>query len=126
MTAQATFVRAEMAMAMPPPLMHTGVAAWLRQRFFGGVVNSLLTIVCAALLVALLWPTVKFLIVDAVWVGTSRDACLQETAGREVGACWPFIAAKFNQFMYGFYPREQQWRVTLTYAIGVILLVPLL
>jgi general L-amino acid transport system permease protein len=28
--------------------------------------------------------------------------------------------------MYGFYPQDQQWRVNLTYALGVILLVPLL
>src|SRR5262249_22898798 len=126
MTAQATFVRAEMVMAMQPPLMQAGLPAWLRQRLFGGVANSLLTIVCGALLIVLLWPTIKFLIIDAVWIGTSRDACLQETAGRDVGACWPFIAAKFNQFMYGFYPQDQQWRVNLTYGIGVVLLVPLL
>jgi general L-amino acid transport system permease protein len=28
--------------------------------------------------------------------------------------------------MYGFYPQDQQWRVDLTYALGAILLVPLL
>jgi general L-amino acid transport system permease protein len=28
--------------------------------------------------------------------------------------------------MYGFYPQDQQWRVNLTYALGVLLLVPLL
>jgi general L-amino acid transport system permease protein len=46
--------------------------------------------------------------------------------GREVGACWPFVRAKFAQFMYGFYPESEQWRVNLTYALGAILLVPLL
>src|SRR5262249_59132979 len=39
---------------------------------------------------------------------------------------WPFIKAKFAQFMYGFYPASQQWRVDVTYALGAILLVPLL
>jgi general L-amino acid transport system permease protein len=43
-----------------------------------------------------------------------------------VGACWPFIQAKFGQFMFGFYPDDERWRVNLTYALGVILLVPLL
>src|SRR5215475_13693992 len=28
--------------------------------------------------------------------------------------------------MYGFYPQAEQWRVNLTYALGVILLIPLL
>ncbi len=74
----------------------------------------------------LLWPTVRFLFIDAVWDGASRIDCLSETIGREVGACWPFIKAKFAQFMYGFYPESEQWRVNLTYALGVILLVPLL
>jgi general L-amino acid transport system permease protein len=74
----------------------------------------------------LVWPTVKFLLIDAVWDGSSRVDCLAQTVGREVGACWPFIFAKFGQFMYGFYPESQQWRVDLAYALGLILLVPLL
>jgi general L-amino acid transport system permease protein len=65
-------------------------------------------------------------VIDAVWEGAGREACLEEKLGRTVGACWPFIAARFSQFMYGFYPASEVWRVNLTYAIGVILLVPLL
>jgi general L-amino acid transport system permease protein len=66
------------------------------------------------------------MLIDAVWHGTSRTDCLAETVGRPVGACWPFIGAKFAQFMYGFYPADEVWRVNLTYAIGLALLVPLL
>ena len=78
------------------------------------------------MLAALIWPTVRFMFIDAVWDGSSRVDCLPETVGRPVGACWPFIAAKFAQFMYGFYPASEVWRVNLTYAIGLALLVPLL
>ena len=83
---------------------------------------------CSApsILAALVWPAIRFLLIDAVWDGSSRVDCLAETVGRPVGACWPFIAAKFAQFMYGFYPADQVWRVNLTYAVGVVLLVPLL
>ena len=77
----------------------------------------------SAVLAALIWPAVKFLLIDAVWTGSSREDCTVAGAGRTVGACWPFIAAKFRQFMYGFYPAEEQWRVNLTYAIAVVLLV---
>ena len=45
---------------------------------------------------------------------------------RHVGACWPFIQAKFSQFIYGFYPEPERWRVNLTFLIAAILLVPLL
>jgi general L-amino acid transport system permease protein len=85
-----------------------------------------LTLISAVVIALLVWPTVKFMLIDAVWTGSSRVDCLPETVGREVGACWPFIKAKFAQFMYGFYPAAQAWRVDLTYAIGVALLVPLL
>jgi general L-amino acid transport system permease protein len=78
----------------------------------------------------LLWfvavPALKFLLVDAVWSGTDRNACLAENAGHPVGACWPFIEAKFPQLMYGFYPEPERWRVNLTYLLAAILLLPLL
>jgi general L-amino acid transport system permease protein len=77
-------------------------------------------------LVALLWPTVGFLLIDAVWRGTERTDCLPETVGHRVGACWPFIAAKFDQLMYGFYPADQRWRANLVYGLGALLLAPLL
>jgi len=43
-----------------------------------------------------------------------------------VGACWPFIQAKFTQFIYGFYPEAERWRVNLTFILAAILLLPLL
>jgi general L-amino acid transport system permease protein len=65
-------------------------------------------------------------LVDAVWQGTDRTACLAETVGRDVGACWPFIAARFDQLMFGFYPESERWRVVLVYGLGAMLLAPLL
>src|SRR3954470_10788307 len=126
MDAQAAFVRQELIAPLDPPPVSTGVPGWLRQRLFGSVPNAILTVVSLAILAALIWPTVKFLVIDAVWSESSRTDCLPETAGHPVGACWPFIAAKFDQFMYGFYPQDQQWRVNLTYTLGAILLTPLL
>jgi general L-amino acid transport system permease protein len=43
-----------------------------------------------------------------------------------VGACWPFIQAKFSQFIYGFYPEPERWRVNLVFILGAVLLLPLL
>jgi amine acid ABC transporter, permease protein, 3-TM region, His/Glu/Gln/Arg/opine family len=78
----------------------------------------------------LLWftvvPAVKFLLVDAVWTGKDRTACLPEAAGHMVGACWPFVQAKFSQFIYGFYPEAERWRVNLTFFLAALLLLPLL
>jgi general L-amino acid transport system permease protein len=120
------FVRQQLIAPMEPPRSVVGRPAWLRQKLFGSPLNTIVTLLSAIILAALIWPTVRFLVIDAVWTGSSRTDCLAETAGRPVGACWPFIAAKFRQFMYGFYPGDQIWRVNLTYAIGLALLAPLL
>ena len=122
--AQSSYIRRAVVEPEPPPA--SAAPARTRARLFDGPFNTALTLVSIVIIVALAWPTVKFLFIDAVWTGSSRLDCLSETVGREVGACWPFIKAKFAQFMYGFYPASHQWRVDVTYALGAILLVPLL
>jgi general L-amino acid transport system permease protein len=121
-----TYVRRELIAPLPPPLATSGMLGFLRQRLFGGALNIILTLLSLLVILVVLPSLLRFLIIEAVWSGTSRTDCLAETLGRPVGACWPFVAAKFRQFMYGFYPEAEQWRVNLTYALGVILLVPLL
>jgi general L-amino acid transport system permease protein len=123
---ETAFVRRELIAPLPPPLATRGLLGFVRWRLFGGVLNTVLTLVGLVLLLLLVPPAVRFLLIDAVWSGSSRTDCLAETLGRPVGACWPFIFAKFRQFMYGFYPEAEQWRVNLTYALGVALLIPLL
>jgi len=125
-SSQQPYIRRALVEPAPPPVASGDVLTRTRARLFDGAFNIALTLLSAVVIVSLVWPTVKFLFIDAVWTGSSRVDCLPETVGREVGACWPFIKAKFTQFMYGFYPESEQWRVNVTYALGAILLVPLL
>ena len=74
MDAHPAFVRHELIAPLEPPRVTTGVPGWLRQRLFGSVPNAILTLVSFAILAALIWPTVKFLVIDAVWAGSSRAA----------------------------------------------------
>ncbi|HEY3643314.1 MAG TPA: amino acid ABC transporter permease [Xanthobacteraceae bacterium] len=120
------FVRAEIIAPALPPRLHVSLLALIRGRLFNSIGNSILTVLGIVGLAALALPTVRFLLLDAVWRGAQRTDCLTETVGREVGACWPFIAAKFDQLMYGFYPADQRWRVDLVYLCGALLLAPLL
>jgi general L-amino acid transport system permease protein len=122
----ASFVRQEIAPPRNAPVATTGILKFARERLFNSPFNILLTIVSALLLWVTIIPTVRFLLVDAVWTGTDRNACLQATVGHPVGACWPFIQAKFSQFVYGFYPDGERWRVNLTFILGALLLLPLL
>jgi general L-amino acid transport system permease protein len=123
---QAPFIRRALLEPEPPPAAGGDALTRGRARLFGGVFNTVLTVTSAVIIAALLWPALKFLLIDAAWTGSSRVDCLPETVGREVGACWPFIKAKFAQFMYGFYPASEHWRVDATYALGAALLAPLL
>ncbi|MFZ5734515.1 MAG: amino acid ABC transporter permease [Pseudomonadota bacterium] len=119
------FVRSQLVDQRPAPVKTTGFVGFLRTRLFNSPTNILLTIVSALLLWFTIVPSIKFLLIDAVWQGTDRNACLAK-GGVEVGACWPYIQAKLGQFIYGFYPQEQRWRVNLTFVLGALLLLPLL
>jgi general L-amino acid transport system permease protein len=120
------FVRQELVAERTAPIKTTGFIGFLRTRLFNSPTNILLTIVSILLLWFTVVPAVKFLLVDAVWTGKDRTACLSETAGHTVGACWPFVQAKFSQFIYGFYPEAERWRVNLTFFLAALLLLPLL
>ncbi len=120
------YVRKDMLEAAPPPANLVGPWAWARDNLFSSVGNVILTLIGVGLILLLIPPLIKFMFIDAVWVGKDRDACLEEKVGRTVGACWPFIQAKFGQFLYGFYPIDERWRVNIVYALGVLLLVPLM
>jgi general L-amino acid transport system permease protein len=126
MTGRATFIRTELIEPRHAPVKTTGVVGFARERLFNSPLNIMMTVVGALLLWLILVPVVKFLFVDAVWTGSDRNACLEANVGRVVGACWPFVQAKFDQFIYGFYPADQRWRVNLTFVLGALLLLPLL
>ena len=121
-----SFVRRDLVPERAPPVKTTGFVGFLRTRLFNSPGNILLTIVSILLLWFTVVPAVKFLLVDAVWTGKDRTACLPEAAGHMVGACWPFVQAKFSQFIYGFYPEAERWRVNLTFVLAALLLLPLL
>lgn len=125
-TTPTVFVSGELKPERPAPVKTTGFIGFLRTRLFNTPTNILITIVCALLLWFVLVPAIRFMLIDAVWTGKDRNACLAKDASQTVGACWPFIQAKFSQFIYGFYPEAERWRVNLVFLLGAILLLPLL
>jgi general L-amino acid transport system permease protein len=120
------FVRKDLVAERAAPVKTTGFVGFVRTRLLNSPTNILLTIVGALLIWFTVVPSLRFLFVDAVWHGADRNACLEQNTGHPVGACWPYIAAKFDQLIYGFYPQPERWRVNLTFLLGAILLLPLL
>ena len=125
-TPSSIFVRQDLVPERPAPVKTTGFIGFLRTRLFNSPTNILITIVSALLLWFIVVPALKFVLFDAVWTGKDRTACLPKNPGDVVGACWPFIQAKFPQFIYGFYPEPERWRVNLVFILAAILLIPLL
>jgi general L-amino acid transport system permease protein len=124
--AASSFVRRELVPERAAPIKTTGFVGFLRTRLFNSPTNILLTVASLLLLWFTVIPAVKFLLIDAVWRGADREACLAQNAGHVVGACWPYVEAKFTQFIYGFYPEPERWRVNLTFTLAALLLLPLL
>ena len=100
--AASAFVRQDLVAERAAPIRTTGLVGFLRTRMFNSPTNILLTVLGVLLLWFTVIPAIKFLLVDAVWSGADREACLEKNAGHIVGACWPYIHAKFPQFIYGF------------------------
>jgi len=120
MTAPASkiaFVRDQPAEALPPPVSMTGAGAWIRENLFSSVTNAVLTIIGIVLIYLALRSFIPFAILDATFVGSSREACLISPNNPVPGACWAYIGTYINYFVYGSYPIDQRWRVDILYAM---------
>jgi general L-amino acid transport system permease protein len=105
---------------LAPPIARVGALQWLRENLFNSPLNTVLTLGCLYLLWQLIPPLLDWAIFVATIAGDSREAC----AGVG-GACWTFIKVRFAQFMYGFYPDAERWRVNLAFLILIAAVVPL-
>jgi len=105
---------------LPPPVSAVGAFGWLRRNLFSSPFNAALTLLALYFLISLLLPILRWAVLDATWSGTDRAACQVNQ-----GACWPFIRVHLEQFLYGFYPEAQRWRVILLILLLVLGLAPL-
>ena len=101
---------------LPPPSTSVGAIGWVRKNLFSTPLNSVLTLCALYIVFRYIPPVIKWAILDANWVGTTRDACTND------GACWVFIKVRLTQFMFGFYPADEYWRVALAFGLlGVLI-----
>lgn len=111
------FVRTAPPPPVRPPMGTRGPLGWVRENLFSSPFNAALTIAVAALLIWTIPPLAKFLVIDATWSGSGREACLATAARPEVGACWAFVREWFPFFIYGPYPAAERWRVDLFFLL---------
>ena len=96
--------------ANPPPALR-----WIRKNLFATPLDTTITIAIGALLYFLLPSFISWAFIDATWSGTTRESCASD------GACWVFIREKFAQFLFGFYPTDQLFRVAIFFGTAVLL-----
>jgi general L-amino acid transport system permease protein len=118
----AGWVRNTDAPDKPPPPNLAGTMGWVSDNLVPNWWHGLLTVFGIVFLAWMAWGVIEWGVVKAVWTGADREACVASPEG----ACWAYAWARFGQFMYGFYPFDQRWRVDLAYVIGLAGLVPLL
>ena len=115
--AEMAFVRRATIASRPPPAAMTGTMGWLRANLLSTPFNIALTVLIVLLLAWAIPEIVRFLVIDAVWSGGDRDACLWTVQHREIGACWPFVWERLPYFIYGSYPIPQRWRVDVFFLM---------
>jgi len=118
-----SYLRRTPAERLPPPAATTGIFGWLRANLFSSPANIALTLLCVLFIAWALSPLIRFFLIDAVWSGSDRDACLGSSAQPHPGACWAFVRVWFSYFVYGFYPMGQRWRVDIFFlalAFGIV------
>ena len=113
------YVRVTPAPFMPPPPATVGALGWIRANLFPSVGSGVLTLLMSLSLIWIALPFVDFLLVDAVWTGSDREACLASAERPVVGACWAFVADRFAYIVYGSYPIAGRWRVDMFFAMLV-------
>jgi general L-amino acid transport system permease protein len=99
-----------------PRPVTAGPLAWVRANLFGGVFNTILTLIALYFLAIAMPPLVRWAFVDAVWSAPNGQAC------RGAGACWAFIGEKLRFILFGTFPYEQQWRPLAVVVIFVAMI----
>jgi general L-amino acid transport system permease protein len=88
----------------------TSLLRFARRRLFATPLDAVITLACCWAVARLAEPLTRWLLIDATFRGATRADCTG------AGACWVFIRARLGQFIYGFYPLDQRWRVDLVAA----------
>lgn len=100
------------------------IILWSKKNLFSNWVNTLIT----ALSIYFIYEVSVFFLDWAVFKADfltnfrgeriiDRTFCSKNIEPGSYGACWAIIHVRFYQFMYGFYPAAEVWRVNLVFFL---------
>lgn len=127
--ADISYVRSAMLGPQRPPTSQTGAMRWVRENLFSGWLNTVLTL-GALVFLYLLLSTIGPWLLHSVWHASSLHECreivIQRYGEGASGACFAVITERWQQIIFGFYPKELYWRPTLTLVLMLVALGPIL
>jgi len=103
--------QAELLPQQPAPITTVGLVGWLRTNLFSSWFNSIVTLIALYILWQAVSSIIDWAFISSHVSGTDRFACTSE------GACWAWLDQRIQQFLYGFYPSEETWRVNLAFVL---------
>lgn len=123
------YVRETMLKQSSPPVTEVGAVKWVRENLFLGWFNSILTVVSLFTVYYLLSHLVPWFWYS-IWTAGSLTECREmrnQLYGPDVpSACFSVITDRWNQLVYGFYPRAEQWRINLAAVLMLVAVAPIL
>jgi general L-amino acid transport system permease protein len=127
--ADTAYVRDKMLGPQKAPSSEVGALRWARENLFSGPLNTFLTI-AALYAVYFVIATIGPWLSRSVWTASTLQECraiVEATFGEgKKGACFAVINERWQQILFGFYPRELYWRPTLTLVLMLVALGPVL
>ena len=107
---------------LPPPAGTVGIIGWLRNNLFSSLSNTVLTLVSVFFLYLFIDSAINWFVLDAVVDANDKPGCRKLGDG----ACWAVITRRFDQFIYGFYPTAERWRLDTSFFLLFFAAAPLL
>ena len=89
----------EASVAMRPP--EISFADKLKQRLFGSLTDTIITVVCSALLIYLVVNAIDWIFLSSIWAAEDEPLCREAT-----GACWSVIDARHRIIFFGLFPYD--------------------
>lgn len=93
--------------------MAAALAVALRRRVAPDRISLLVLLLGVLALALALPPVIRWAVLEATLPWEAPAACDRR------GACWPFVAERLPQFLYGYYPAPERWRLHLVGALLV-------
>ncbi len=103
--------QAELLPQRTAPAATVGIVGWLRTNLFAGWFNSLVTLIALYIVWLVLSTLIDWAFISSHVTGTDRFACTSD------GACWAWLDQRIQQFLYGFYPSGETWRINIAFVL---------